>query len=261
MKQLLHSKYYLLILISVFLLAFNGKGTKNTLTKENLKGSVKSLSVTYYNAKDTNGAIKTTNISSKYTSKFNVKGNPEYLRILWYDGRLQRRNDFIYEKDNLCLIKYDSGIVNSIRDTFIYDNKNTLIKMETLPDVDDGTLYGKYEIYKYDNNQNIIEKDGYDYNLLNEVWTYTYDAKGNIIVEKDSDKSGFNHYISISKYDITNNLIESRFIGRSNGMNRDTILKSTYKYENYDKNGNWLKEISIQNDTEIQIIERKIEYY
>ncbi len=82
------------------------------------------------------------------------------------------------------------------------------------------------------------------------------------IIEYDSYSSGGEHSWlqgkTINIYDEENNLVESDDYGEDDSI-PNTI--STFKYQDYDKKGNWLKRIEYRDETPFSTLERIIEYY
>ena len=117
----------------------------------------------------------------------------------------------------------------------------------------DGNLSSK-DTYEYDEKGNNIEKNNYDSDgSLNSKTTYKYDKKGNKIEDNSYDSDGSLNSKTTYKYDEKGNMIEYNTDGRFGE-------KYTYKYE-YDKNNNWIQQVTYEDNKPIQITERIIEYY
>ena len=153
-------KIILAILSVLRLVSCKQSEKKNDLTEENLKGKVKSIKETLYEAVDKFGQIEKGNWFNNYFTIYDKKGN------------------IIEEND------YDSdGSLNS-KTTYKYDEKGN--KIEENDYDSDGRLDSK-TTYKYDEKGNTIEKNYYSYSdgRLDSKITYKYNEKGNTIEEND----------------------------------------------------------------------------
>lgn len=256
------------ILLSLLLLSSICFGQKKTdWQKSNLKGRVKSITTTVYDA----------------TEKF---GEPV--------------KDGIKEKSEIVTIQYDTKgkIITPSKGgnvVYKYDIKGNVTE-ETSYGSDNSTIISK-SVFKYDANSNVIEEINYDaQGDVTEKKVNTYDANGNLIVNKKSgtifngtrnqgqalvtkykyDTYGRPTKVSVGigddgelgsenyKYDTKGEVIEK--IGETfNGVN----LKKTYKYT-YDANGNWITKVSFASSAYMnmkaeskadEITERLIEYH
>ena len=151
-------KKIILVILSVLcLVSCNQSEKKNDLTEENLKGKVKSIKETLYEAVDKFGQIKKGNVLNNYFTIYNKKGNTIEGNEYYSDGRLGYK----------LIYKYD-GKGNNIEKNNYYS---------------DGRLNYK-TTYKYDEKGNKIEKNNYYYSgRLDSKTTYKYDEKGNNIEE------------------------------------------------------------------------------
>ena len=225
-------KKIILVILSVLcLVSCNQSEKKNDLTEENLKGKVKSIKETLYEAVDKFGQIEKGDVLNNYFNIYNEKGNK------------------IEEN------RYDSDGSLYFKDTYKYDEKGN--KIEENRYNSDGSLYSK-TTYKYDEKGNMIEDNFYDSDDGSFIYknTYKYDEKGNKIEEYHYDEDGKFIYKNTYKYDEKGNIIEEK-IYHSDGRFGNTY---TYKYE-YDKNNNWTQRIKYKNTIPRRITERIIEYY
>ncbi len=239
------------------------KTKENDLTKNNLKGCVKSVKENTYKATEKSGKViknkiyydGTNNIYEVFDTKGYIiesaifssesvflKGNCKYdieYNIIEYD---------IYTSDGSLLFKHshEYDVIGNIKEESIYS-------------VDD-CLLCKY-FYKYDTKGNKIESICYDDNgSLVFKYTHRYDFKGNEIewIRFNSDESfdgRFTYKYNAEGYET-----------ERNWYNSDGSLyeKNIFKYDPA-QNENWVKKIEflIENDFEIPetITERKIQYY
>ena len=182
-------KIILVILSVLCLVSCNQSEKKNDLTEENLKGKVKSIKETTYEAVDKFGQIEKGDIlvdsSAVYTD----------------DGRFKIYN----EKGNKIEENYynSNGRLYS-KTTYKYDEKGNMIE-DNFYDSDDGSLIYK-NTYKYDKKGNKIEEYHYDEDgKFNYKYTYKYDEKGNIIEENHYDSNGRLDSKYTYEYDKNNN--------------------------------------------------------
>ena len=278
-------KIILVILSVLCLVSCKQSEKKNDLTEENLKGKVKSITENTYEAVDKFGQIEKGDVSyyayavtiynekgnkieenhynsygmlyEKYTYKYDENGN-NIEECHYEDGILSKKHTYKYDENGNNIQKrryyYKNGKFNSKSSyTYKYDeNGNNIEECHYLTD-------GKIDYkttYKYDEKGNKIEICRYDYDNLSYKYTYKYDEKGNNIEKNKYYSSGNLNYKSTYKYDENGNKIEENsydFIHRFD-------YKDTYKYE-YDKNNNWIQQVTYENNKPTQIKERIIEYY
>jgi hypothetical protein len=84
------------------------------------------------------------------------------------------------------------------------------------------------------------------------------DDKGNLIECKDVNLDSYVVGQVLGKYDLDGNLIEEE---GSMVYEGEQHRRLTYKYENPDSAGNWLKRTTFKKGKIFEIEERKIEYY
>jgi hypothetical protein len=131
--------------------------------------------------------------------------------------------------------------------TFVNGNQKVMI---------DG-YYHPEEIYKYDQDNNMIEEKHYnDDGSLHFKVIYKYDNLYNLIETRCYDRNGVLESIEKSKYDSFGNVTEvKQFMPSINKTTIETIIYS------FDKNNNWVKKIRTYEGELYAIIERKIIYY
>ena len=153
------------------------------------------------------------------------------------------------EKKNDLTEKNLKGKVKSIKET-PYEAVDKFGQIEK-----GNVLYDDYTSFTiYDEKGNIIEENYYDSDgNLSSKDTYEYDEKGNNIEKNNYDSDGSLNSKTTYKYDEKGNMIEYNTDGRFGE-------KYTYKYE-YDKNNNWIQQVTYEDNKPIQITERIIEYY
>ena len=75
------------------------KETENHLTYQNIKGEVKEIIETTFDAKEYFGETKKDSLKRKYKTQFNKKGNVTNFSKISKDGELYRKNEYKYDKD------------------------------------------------------------------------------------------------------------------------------------------------------------------
>jgi hypothetical protein len=231
---------------------------KNGWEEENLKGKVKSYTESKYGAEDRFGKIQKKNLYAKYTNKYDDKGNKIEKSLYNRAGSLDSKETYKYDYDDkgnkIKVNIYDAeGDLSlwSVKCTNKYDDKGNLIEQNVYNAVS-GILY-RVETYKYDDKGYMIEKN------IGDKCTNKYDDKGNLIEQNVYNVDGTLDDKYTYKYDDKGNEIERNFYnGNADGVS--FVIQRTYKYE-FDKNKNWIKKISLDNQSPENIEERKYEYY
>ena len=243
----------------------NNKATKNDLQKEGLRGSVKSVKETTYQAEVKDGEIQKGKIFIQLIKTFNEKGNILEENGCWPDRNDNLKNTCIYDHNEellgvICYIDIDkiNGTDYKIYFATIYKNDNIGNKIEE-KNYNQGTKLNSISTFKYDEKGNCIEDSAYSPNgSLNSYSIYQYDDKGNKIKENDYKSDGTLKSKSGFKYDNYGNNIE--YVS----YKLDGIIdhKTVYSYE-FDAKGSWIKKFTYDgnNNTLFDIVERKIIYY
>jgi hypothetical protein len=255
-----------ILIILMFSLCYCAlKKDKNSLTKDNIKGRVSTLTESHYSAIERFGETQKGGLEYKYIYKYDTNGSQIELNGYNSDGssRGGKYTSKYDAKGNQIEVNGYSnipGIIDGRERKTIYKYDTNGNKIEESWYDPDGSL-SLITIFKYDSRGNQIEANCYnsDGSLLISRSTYKYDSRGNKIEDNfcfpypvcdSGDKYTF-------KYDSRGNQIEE------NRYNSDGSLeyKHTFKYDEYDKTGNWVRKIKFRNDKPLVITERKIEYY
>ena len=195
-------------------------------------------------------------MSSKFTFKYDDKGNTFEKSCYNFDGSLSSKHTYKYDdkgnqiEDNI----YDSNGSLSEKHTYKYDDKRNQIEQSGYGS--DGLLFEKHT-YKYNDKGYQIEESVYNSDgSLSSKRYYKYDDKGNQI--EDSGYGSDNIFLEkfTFQYDNKGNQIEVNSYG-SDGIIAE---KHTYNYD-YDAAGNWIKKTTIEVGTPSDIKKRVIEYY
>ena len=221
----------LILLLSSYTTQIN---QKNDLTKENLKGNVKSVRGFSFFAVEESGEFSKgergeINYFNYYYKKYDDKGYIIELNKFWSDGSLKDKT------------------------TYEYDNKGNKI-VSNMYNANIGHVVVFKSTHEYGDNGNEIKLNRYKEGGGLYKNSYKYNNKGNIIEDNSFKADGSLSFKIIYKYDDKGNLTEEY---PENGNEEE---KTTFKYD-YDKSNNWIERIEFKNDRPIFILEREIEYY
>lgn len=216
----------------------------------------------------------------KKTGKYDDRGNQ--IEWNWYfsDGIIKTETRSKYDnKGNVIELKgCDEDGKSCYKIKYKYDNKGNVIKKIELGDF---PLKIKY---KYDNHGKMIERNYYKFHgSLSSKVTYRYNANGDCVEVNSFDAKGKLRIKNTYKYDDNGNCIEEKVL---DFFDSEIIIWHTIKYDQYnneleynyydskgisstrysyiyeyDKNGNWIKNISYNNNSPKYVEERKIIYY
>ena len=241
----------------------------NDVKKYNLKGNVKEIIEIQQQTSDTITILR-----------YNQKGQLIYSRVLTaYDEFEYIIDEFEYKYDSRGNMRHEIGLFERSENKF--DIRGNLIEHKF--GITDDDFFGKWT-YKYDNNNNQIERTGYIGNNFVERWKHVYNDNNQrikeLMVDEDVDSTiyimryfEYDHngnvirqqYISYQgnkgewndffKYDENNNRVEWKRI--DNDEYEETEL---HEYES-DENGNWIKKKRLQDNILIELSKRVIGYW
>lgn len=270
-------KIYSLITISslLFLSFSNSNEPKNDLEKQNLNGSVKSITENSYHTVEKFGEIlkgekldEALNNGYRFTT-FNEKGYmtesiPFISRVKFkYNEHNQMIEEDHYESDMKFFYNYnEKGFIVEFNNyhgkelaqkiKFICDEEGNEIEKNSYNS--DGSL--DYKVKNTFKDGKLIESKKYDSNsVLEDSIKRKYDNNGNEIEIVYYNSSGKIMHKLNYKYDENNQIIENIVYNQ----NEEATYK--YKYLKLDSNKNWTQQIEFKNNNPNKIIERKIEYY
>ncbi|HNW99357.1 MAG TPA: hypothetical protein PKK00_13190 [Bacteroidales bacterium] len=225
------------------------KNKKNHLTDLKLKGDVKSLTETIYDASEKFGEIQKGEKKYKYFSLFNEDGNKtDYSENNFPSlmSNFDKKYDFKYD-DKGTIIEwnlYKSNGKLDRKEKYKIDDKGNKIEENWYDG--DGSLKFKI-IFKYDEKGNLIKTNWYNsHDSLKFKEAFKYDSKGNQI-EYIEYKYAADSSLVIKqtfKYDDKNNQIEM------NDCNIDGSINCKYTYK-YDEKGNEIEKINYAPDGSI----------
>jgi YD repeat-containing protein len=252
----LKMKPLFLILLSFLFFSFGGNKHKNGLALQNLKGKVKCVVEKDYLFVDSLGNNKRDSLLHTYTYFYNESGNEVKIfekRVDRYDGDTTWST---YDSSGRlsCKTMYNGFSHITSKRYFRRDvSQNKIVidepphregvtmRMEILCDqrgneiennlYENDTLVTK-NVFRYDENDNQIEMDCYgEYKKLWFKGVYTYNSDGNMATVKSAN--------------VDNKGADS----------------ATFRYEDTDKNGNWLRQIEESDGKPYKYIKREIQYY
>ncbi len=269
-----------MLLTGLFL--FTHPGVRNDLTRQNLKGRVKSLThcqfPVFYGKIDTNW-------STIYVFKYDELGNQvedaDYTggSLLTGFGRLNHRRVYKYDANGNQTEVFEFKADGSLQQKVVYeydaDGKRTARKNYN----PDGKLWRR-SVFKYNDRGQQVECNKYNEDsVLLEQFTYKYDTKGNqvgelLYVARISDTAGYStkpfqsdtvgnsrvvrlDYVKAYTFDDSGKKIQEV----NNTYGSTFPFTTTYQYAGYDAEGNWLRELFIENNKPTNVIDRVIEYY
>lgn len=222
----------LLLLLLSFALPLAGTAqVKNELTRQKLKGRIKTVTEYEYGAVAVSGeAIKDT-LRRKSISSYNEQGNETEFVTYSPAGNLLSRSVYNYN---------DSGHLIDVKRFRADGSLNVTTK------------------YRYDARGNQEEDFNTDPSgTLFMRGVGKYDGKGNRIVYDRFNQYGILFLKSNFKFDKSGNEIEEREYDSHQGLKYTT----TYEYGNHDRHGNWLYRVTLKNDEPKTITEREITLY
>lgn len=252
---------------------------KNYVSENKLKGKVKSITERTYKAVGYFDDAKKLELLSYSHILINIGGDLLQEEKYKADSTLESKEIREYHRKGYITasFRYKSNEILESKSTYKCDIKGNPVEENSYSDKD---ILLEKTIYKYDLKGNEIEITRYNsVGILQGKIKYEYDVYGNIsknaiynskteVSNEFFHKDGntlTSHYISMAleeqsenKYDIKGNIIEST-ITTIRPSDWPTF-SSTYKYE-YDKKGNWLRNVYSNFGIPKEVTERVIEYY
>lgn len=260
-----------ILIIIGFLLLNAGKGASD-VQQQKLKGHVKTLTncqcpIRWDGKSDQAGCII-------YVFRYNEQGNQiednDYVggTLLTGYGKLNHKRLYKYdlEGNQTEVEEYDAD--GNLNQKVVYTYNESGLRTERRNYTAEGSLWRR-SVFGYDSNGNRTECTKYDAEgTMSEDYTYAYDLNGNIVLEqhilirprkKEDGVQGEKtmDYVKTFVYDDAGQMTkETDNMGRFR-----TPLETDFKYENYDAEGNWLKQITIEDGKQVSVTDRIIDYY
>ncbi|WP_396186499.1 hypothetical protein [Flavobacterium sp.] len=231
-------KKIIFLFTAIFIIGCNSNiNQKRIIDNTVVYGKVKTITQTLYCVKEKFGEMEKTGYPSTSFSFFNEKTNlikdsisDEISSIVTnykYDNgnKIIEKLHFNYPKMQIDTVKNQTSSLNMSKsiEKYVYSNSNKKRKE---------IGQGKISVSHFDNQNRLIEYDEYKNDgSLSYSRNYSYDSKDNIIEEIIS------YFVSSITYNYTydkrNNLIQKKVNG---------LINVNYSYQNFDSNGNWLKQ-------------------
>jgi len=212
-------KKFCLILVWFIITLTISAQVKTDLQKENLKGNVKSFTVTTYEAEQKNGTAQKGAVKSLIVYKFNDQGYKTEI----IDLAKAQQNIYKYDdKGNLVLEdKISLAKKYKLVEDFEEDKKNA---------INVGTRYMQ-TIYRYNEKSQLIEwnesdKDG----MVVRKHYFSYDDKGNMLSESNYYGKDLGEK-AIFKYDLKGNRIQMVKIEYLPNGNEGSRITYNYTYD------------------------------
>ena len=214
---------------------------------DNLAKLIRTDEFTFEKGKLTRSKILTQTNTFEYDSLGRIKNE------LYMKGDINLRIIYMHDSKNRVQQKLQFNLGNELKttDNFTYDERNNLILQESIyPGGKDSVVYtynAKNQLTKtvwFDETRKIVERTVYEYiegKVSYQKWEDFEEGKPDGTVEYLYEKGNEKSVVDIDA--------DGTIAG-----------KETHSYS-YDKQGNWIRKVTIIDDEEIFIIERKIEYY
>ncbi|MDR1348669.1 MAG: hypothetical protein LBJ63_09670 [Prevotellaceae bacterium] len=152
------NKILLLTLLAAMMVI---NGTAKTSTTEGLKGKVKSVKETVYTAIDIFGEPTKGEINYHSLTKYDDNGNKIEYNHYNSDGSFSHKFTWKYDSKGKKIERYSSeDDILSLKETFTYDDKGN-VAVHNLYN-SDGIIRTDTYKYRYDNNDNWIERIKYE---------------------------------------------------------------------------------------------------
>ncbi|MCD6012923.1 MAG: hypothetical protein K0Q79_2785 [Flavipsychrobacter sp.] len=269
-----------ILLTGLWLIAYNA-GAQNDITRQNLKGRVKSVTQCQYPVAR-NGVIDSFN-ALVYVFRYLENGNQyeddDYVGGSLYGnhGRLEHKRLYKYDETGRQTEVEEYKPDGKLHQRVVYKYDEQGNRIERCNYDPKGELWHR-SVFSYDEKGNRTECSKHDaHGELREHYTYSYDAKGRLAMEqhmvvsrskieaKDKDKPPFSaanaermmDYVRTFTYDDSGKLV-----GQMDNMSNFRVpFEVSYFYEHYDATGNWLRQVRVENKRKVSITDRLIEYY
>lgn len=238
---------YSVIILFLIAATCTAQNIKNGLEKENLKGSVLSVTTTQ---RDTISAKIITKEIATYNKDGNLVSKIRY-DSLFKDDTTSSRIDYEYRNHRLVRSVLLTVKKMEVTSTYTYHTLENEVEERNYA-FDTDSLLGSFS-YKYDEAGNLIKRITYNGHNHEAMQTYYKYSQGNLMSEDGRPANGTAYTVTMA-YDAMDNKM-SETDNDAAGSKHNII----YHYFNYDKQFNWLS--MDESDKKDWITERKIVYY
>ncbi len=188
--------------------------------------------------------------------KYDDNGNLIEECIYTVNGKFDSKSRYDYDTNGKIIEKKDYDARNILKDVVVYkcDDNGNIIEES----FDNFKGEGRKITYKYNGNGDLVERIDYgQVGTLIFKTIFMYDENRNIREENRFDF--YERCVSRSQYvhNIKGNIVEE-YIYADNGKD---ISKDAYKYDGFDKFGNWAMKVWYVDNELITITKRVIDYY
>ena len=141
--------FAIIILMGLITQSFANQKVENDRTEANLQGKVRSCSEFFYKAEDRFGKLEKGSLNSKYTYRYDEKGNKTEQTTYNPDGSLNKNTYKYSENGKLTEVnEYDSDGSLHSTSKYEYDNQGNWIKRIDFEDaIPKHILEREYEYY------------------------------------------------------------------------------------------------------------------
>ena len=258
-----------------------GNTKKTDRQNDNLKGDVKSVIQTDYEAVGKFGKTEKGMEQSKIRTVYDLEGNATEIEVSMYGEPVY---SIIFEKDDdgrrIGGRKFGSDRLLEQIFSINYDDSGNPVEQAFFDP--DGTMASK-TLLKYDKNGYVVEQSDYDRNgELEYMQIYVNDSKGNRVEQKQYNPDGTLDQRHVFVYDKNGNLAEVKSYdsdgelfdfytfstdknGNRSGMSFQLdgeVYSYRYEYE-LDENGNYIRSVEYDKESNLPetVTERAIEYF
>lgn len=241
--------------ILAFFISIQVFGQKTDLQKLNLNGAVKSIRETSYPAREVKGEVQMGDMEYYYINSFDKRGNKTEDIQFKPDGSQMKK--YVYQYDTTgkrtVRLQYDSASNLVRKITYTYNAEGYCTEDNSYNP--ENRLEKKYT-YTYDRKGNCLEDKSFNpENVLLKKVTYLYDSDGKLIGQNWYNGKGDLEKECTYHYDFQGNVIDEE-------VNLTVGGNPVYNYHYvYDKNGNWVKKVTMKDQRPVVILERIVKYY
>ena len=250
-------KKYLLILISLIVVACKKETPTSDLQLEKWNGKIKTITTSTFFYDSTKAVPHLGKLINKSIREFNTDGNETSYTFINEEDELEsiRKNSFNTEKIKTESKETDEEGNLLYTTTYKYDKNNNLIEISTTEHTTNSVTK---QVNLFDEKNNLISSTGYKgNNEIDFMSTNKYDSLNQLTEEKIYLADSTLDYRAINSYDDKGRLIKNVGFAKDNTR----IWEIKYDYKIYDKEGNWLLKDIYRDNRLIKVEQVQIEYY
>lgn len=227
----------------------------NSLEELKLKGNVFKVVEKYYKIESTSQQDTHQILEEKMMYRFDKQGNLTTQNTLSPKEELLTQIEMVYDENHFPL------------KNFVYDHEKNLVEENRFETNDNGYVITQK---KYDAGQHLLQNIIFERQNQKVLQYKIYDAQEKLLFQfvnkyKGQDIQEVLRFdaqekllgSNIYRHDVERNLIEERILDAQKNVQKQT----TFQYENYDTQGNWLRQKTIENGSYTQLLIREIIYH